>query len=69
VPERFYEFAVADAEVQASAITSEQAAELGLKDDDTAAVWANTDEGRQAERREKREALERYRREWGRELA
>lgn len=45
VPERMWELVIADAEHHATALTEEQAAELGLKGEDTEAVWAGTAEG------------------------
>lgn len=44
----------------------DERAEL-LAEAEMRAARAGTDEGREAERKEKREALERYRQEWGRE--
>ncbi len=59
----------ADAELVAGAVTREQAAALQGIDSRTLAAsgasWAGTEEGKERERLEKKEALEAYRREWG----
>lgn len=61
----------ADANYVATAATASQASEIAGRDvtqptpEQGGATWTQTDEGREAERAEKREALERYRREWG----
>ena len=58
----------ADAQFLATALTAEQREAMGMKRDD-AAVWSSTPEGLEAERKEKREALKRYRQMWGTEPA
>ena len=55
-----------DAQFLATAPTAEQREAMGMKRDD-AAVWSSTPEGLEAERREKKAALARYREKWGRE--
>lgn len=60
-----------DAGYCATAATTAQASEIAGRDitqptaEQGGASWAQTDEGREAERAAKREALERYRRQWG----
>ncbi len=55
-----------DAEVLAEAMTRDQALELGAADPhEGAAIWTNTPDGQEELRKERQEALERYRREWG----
>ncbi|MEJ7569988.1 MAG: hypothetical protein WKF41_17200 [Gaiellaceae bacterium] len=60
-----------DADYVATAATSAQASEIAGRDitqptaEQGAAVWTSTAEGREAERAEKKEALERYKRDWG----
>ena len=57
----------ADADLIQSAINTEQKTALQGADphDPRSAVWAETDAGRERDRAEKREALERHKREWG----
>jgi len=60
-----------DARYCATAATAAQASELAGRDvtqptaEQGGAIWVQTDEGREVERGEKREALERCKREWG----
>jgi hypothetical protein len=57
-----------DANLLAEAMTQNQALELGAADpQENAAVWTGTPEGQEALRKERQEARERYRREWGTE--
>ena len=56
-----------DAEILATAMTHDQALELGAANpQQTAATWTNTPEGQEQLRQERREALERFKRKWGR---
>lgn len=66
LPERLWELLRDDAAYLEHALTEEQAEELGLWRDDNA-VWGDTAQGREAERKDKRAALARYRQEWGTE--
>lgn len=65
-PEALCELLRADAAYLEASVTEEQAKELGLEREGEA-VWAGTERGRRAERKEKQDALARHRREWGRE--
>ena len=55
-----------DAEILASVMTREQALKLGAVDPQPdAAIWQGTPEREEQMRKEREEARERYRREWG----
>ena len=55
-----------DAETLATALTRDQAQELGVtRPYHDAAIWTRTEEGQEALRQEGREARERFEREWG----
>jgi hypothetical protein len=58
-----------DAEILADAMTRDQALELGAADPhrDAPAIWRDTPEGQEALRKERQEARERFKREWGRD--
>ena len=57
-----------DAGIRASAMTREQALALGAADPhQDAAIWQGTPEHQEQMRKERQEARERYRREWGQE--
>lgn len=57
-----------DAEILATAMTNDQARELGVADpSQDAAIWHGTPEDAAALKKEREEARERFRREWGRE--
>ena len=56
-----------DADILATAMTREQALALGAADpQQDAAIWQGTPEHQEQMRKERQEARERYRREWGR---
>ena len=55
-----------DAEILANAMTHDQALELGAANpQQNAALWVGTPEHQEQMRKERREALERFKREWG----
>ena len=57
-----------DAKVLVEAMTVDQARELGLANTEKdGAVWVGTKEHEEQMRKERQEARERYRREWGQE--
>ena len=64
--DRIFELLREDAGYLARALTQEQATAMGAKRDDEA-VWTATDEGREAERKDKAQARRRYRDLWGHE--
>jgi len=67
-PERLWALLRADVETLSTAVTAEQATAMGAKpSDDEEAVWLATDEGREAERKDKAQARRRYRDLWGHE--
>ena len=71
-PDMVWKLLRADAAALAEGATHEQRAALEGRDprqDANAAVWSETEEGRQAALEEKKEALRRYRQLWGRDPA
>jgi hypothetical protein len=65
-PERVWELLRADVEWLSTAVTAAQAEALGMRSE-AAATWGGTPEAVEAERKEKQQRREAYRRDWGRE--
>jgi hypothetical protein len=63
-PAKLWQLLRTDADLLCSALTNEQRTQLGHKDPPKV-VWADSPEAKEQERREKQEALEAYKREWG----
>ena len=64
-PEQVVELLKRDAEFLFTALTQEQAEELGLNKRQDEATWIETPEGIECDRKDRREQLEAYKRTWG----
>jgi hypothetical protein len=67
--DKVFELLRSDAGWLRQACTAEQAEAMGAATRRTDTVWTDTDEGRQELRREREQALARYREMWGRDPA